>query len=124
MHTVAIVDDARPTLDTTREYLESASFTVSLFDDPEGVEEGISRLKPDLVLLDTTLSKRNGYAVLRSLKAQEATKDLPVVLMSMPAEIFNIEWGLQQGAAGFITKPFSRQSLLGQIARHLAPSAR
>lgn len=123
MHTVAVVDDARSALDTTRQYLESAAFTVSVFDDPEDVEESISRLNPDLILLDTEMPKRNGYAVLRGLKRREATKNLPVVLMSLPAEVFNVEWGLQQGAAGFITKPFSRQTLLGQIARYIKPEA-
>lgn len=122
MQTVAVVDDANSALNTTREYLESASFSVSLFDDPEGVEEEISRLGPDLVLLGVTLPKRNGYAILRSLKRHTATRHLPVVLMSQPSDIFNVEWGLQQGAAGYITKPFSRQGLLTQVARFLHPA--
>jgi twitching motility two-component system response regulator PilH len=64
-----------------------------------------------LVLLDVVMPGRNGYEVLRGLRRNEKTKNLPVLVISSKGEPTDIEWGKRQGANGYLTKPYTPDSL-------------
>ena len=119
MAKIAIIDDAAADLKMMESILKSASHTVTAHNDPTGVENSIGADKPDLVMLDIVMPQRNGYEVLRALKRNPATKDVPVILVSSKAEDTDVRWGLRQGAAAYITKPYTPEGVLTTVREHL-----
>jgi CheY-like chemotaxis protein len=85
------------------------------------VQDGISACEqaeanpPALVLLDLVLPRRDGYAVLLHLRSREATRTVPVVLMSGESEGEQAEVARTLGAQAFIPKPFTRSDLISTV---------
>jgi DNA-binding response OmpR family regulator len=71
--------------------------------------------KPDLVLLDIMMPQMDGWEVLKLLRVDEETADIPVAMLSARTEAKDRVQGLQEGAIDYICKPFSLQELLGKI---------
>jgi len=79
----------------------------------------IRRRKPDLVLTDVMMPRLDGYGLLRELRSDPETRDLPVILLSARAgEDARIE-GLDAGADDYLTKPFSARELVARINANL-----
>lgn len=70
---------------------------------------------PDLVLLDVMMPGMDGYEVCRRLKANEATRDIPVVFVSGMSEQAEQEKGFESGAIAFLQKPVNAQAVLGKV---------
>ncbi|WP_027892880.1 response regulator [Calidithermus chliarophilus] len=104
------VDDSLADLKLIESILAS-DHRVVLVQGSENVEARIEAEKPDLVLLDVVMPGRNGYEVLRGLRRNENTKNLPVLVISSKGEPTDIEWGKRQGANGYLTKPYTPDSL-------------
>jgi DNA-binding response OmpR family regulator len=71
--------------------------------------------KPDLVLLDIMMPQMDGWEVLKLLRVDEETANIPVAMLSARTEAKDRVQGLQEGAIDYICKPFSLQELLGKI---------
>jgi len=117
MARIVIVDDSPADLKMMESILVSGDHTVTALNDPTLAEEKIVSEKPDLVMLDVVMPVRNGYEVLRGIKRNPATKDIPVVLVSSKSAETDIRWGLRQGAAEYVTKPFTREQVLTAVAK-------
>lgn len=117
MAKIAVVDDAPEVLKMISGILEPAGHEVIAMADGEGLEERVAHDRLHLVLLDVVLPGRNGYQILRSLKKNEATRRVPVVLVSSKTEPTDVEWGKMQGADDYLTKPFSAEDLLQRVRR-------
>jgi len=76
--------------------------------------------KPDLILMDLIMPKMDGYAACSQIKADEATKGIPVVILTAVGHEFNKKFATEMGAEGYITKPFNIQDLLDVITPLLA----
>ena len=76
--------------------------------------------KPDLVLLDIMMPVMDGFQVLRKLKSQEKTKNIPVIMLTAKSQEKDIVTGLEDGATDYITKPFSFAELIARVNRTLA----
>lgn len=70
---------------------------------------------PDLVLLDIMMPQMDGWEVLKLLRVDEATSQVPVAMLSARTEARDRVQGLQEGAIDYICKPFSLSELLGKI---------
>jgi two-component system, OmpR family, alkaline phosphatase synthesis response regulator PhoP len=71
--------------------------------------------KPDLIVLDIMMPKLDGYETCKMLKAEEATKDIPVILLSAKGRNVDQKIGFEVGADDYITKPFSPRKLVERI---------
>jgi len=71
--------------------------------------------KPDLILLDIMMPKMSGYEVCKKLKADPATKDIPVIMITALHETGDIERAVEVGTNDFITKPVNRLDLLARV---------
>ena len=71
--------------------------------------------QPDLILLDVRMPKRNGYEACSVLKAQEATRGIPVVFLSARGQETEIKQGLELGAEEYILKPFAPDELYQRV---------
>ncbi|TEU17521.1 MAG: response regulator [Dehalococcoidia bacterium] len=76
--------------------------------------------KPDLILMDLIMPKMDGYAACSQIKADEATKGIPVVILTAVGNELNKKFATEMGAEGYITKPFNIQELIDVITPLLA----
>ena len=92
--------------------LKSAGFRVSrAFDGEEGLKQALN-IKPDLILLDLMLPKKNGFEVLEELKKSPTTKDIVVIIITALDQDEEIKKGLKLGADDYFVKS---QHALGEI---------
>jgi CheY-like chemotaxis protein len=81
--------------------------------------EHIRAHAPDLVLLDIMMPRIDGYEVARALRADPATADLPIIMLSAKAQEEDIRKGVEVGVDEYITKPFSPEHLVHVVADYL-----
>jgi len=91
-------------------------FSVALHD-PRRVEDTITAERPSLILLDVVMPERNGFQVCRELKENVKFNAIPVILVTSKDTASDRYWGQQQGADGYVTKPFTRDELLRAVRR-------
>lgn len=77
--------------------------------------------QPSLILMDLMMPKMDGYATCLRIKDDQATKGIPVIMLTGVGHELNRKFAEEMGADGYITKPFTRESLLEEI-RRLMPS--
>ncbi|MFA5113626.1 MAG: response regulator [Candidatus Margulisiibacteriota bacterium] len=116
---VLIVEDYPATSKMIAEILEMEGYqAVIAADGLLGVEKALSE-KPDLILLDIMLPGIDGLEVCSRLRANEQTKDIPVIMVSVKASDEDVKTGLGKGANGYISKPFDPFKLLEVVKKHL-----
>jgi adenylate cyclase len=111
---ILVVDDMPANVRLLEAVLEPAGFSVSSASSgPEALELVASEL-PDLVLLDVQMAGMNGYEVCRRIRENDATKLIPVVMVTSHDTEARID-GIRAGADDFVTKPFDHQELLLRV---------
>jgi len=117
---ILIVDDVPANIDVLSEILRP-TYQVKV------VTSGIMALKiamksdpPDLILLDVMMPGMDGYEVCRRLKANAATRNIPVIFVTAMDEVTDEEKGFQLGAVDYITKPVSPSIVQARVKTHLA----
>lgn len=104
MAKILIIEDDLSLQKTLAEYLGSENFEVrSASDGESGLAMALSE-KPDLILLDIILPKKDGHEVLQAVKADEKTKNIPVVLLTNLDGISDVEKALELGATTYLVK--------------------
>jgi DNA-binding response OmpR family regulator len=104
MKKILIIEDDLILQKTLAEYLTSEGFDVEKASDGEsGLEMSLSK-KPDLILLDIILPKKDGHEVLKAVKENEKTKHIPVVLLTNLDGISDVEKALELGATTYLVK--------------------
>ncbi len=112
---VLAVDDNATDLKNMEQILSGAGYVViTAKSGKEAVEKAKSE-RPDAVLLDVIMPEMNGFQVCRAITTDAATKDIPVILVSSKGEKTDKVWGAEQGARGYITKPFTSEQLLSEL---------
>src|SRR3990172_2094319 len=113
METILIIEDEKNMVTGLRFNLEAAGYTVlAAYDGQEGYTLALKQ-KPDLVILDLMLPKRNGYDVCRNLKQE--LPQLPIVMLTARSQESDVVLGLELGADDYVTKPFSVLELMARI---------
>ncbi len=122
--TILVVDDSPTDVALLLAALRPKGFRLLSAADGDEALETARREHPDLVLLDVILPGMNGFQVCRQLKAEAATRDIKIVLVTSKTQPSDRFWGLKQGADEYLTKPFTPEQLLGAVERHLVPAER
>ncbi|RPH60686.1 MAG: sigma-54-dependent Fis family transcriptional regulator, partial [Burkholderiales bacterium] len=118
--TVLVVDDEPFNVDLLEQELGAAGYrTVSASTGEEAVALA-TRVQPDLILLDVTLAGIDGYETCSRLKADEATRAIPVIFLTAHHETFEKLRGFRMGAVDYVTKPFEPEELLARVGTHIA----
>lgn len=102
--TILVVEDEQGMRDALKETLEESGYTTVLAEDGEMGMEMARQHKPDLVLLDIILPKKDGFEVLRELKQDEKLKETPVILTTNLSEPSDIQKALDLGATTYLVK--------------------
>jgi DNA-binding response OmpR family regulator len=104
MMKILIIEDDQILQDSLGSYLAAEGFEVKCAGDGEtGVQMALSE-KPDLILLDIVLPKKDGYAVLTEIRASAETKNVPIVLLTNLGSISDVEKALELGATTYLVK--------------------
>jgi twitching motility two-component system response regulator PilH len=114
---VLIVDDSPAEVRLMQNLLEKEGYWPVGLNDPKRVEETIVIERPNVILLDIVMPDRNGYQVCRDLKGSAEFNSIPVILVTSKDTASDKYWGQQQGADGYVTKPFTREELLRAVRR-------
>ena len=112
---VLIVEDEAPIRQMIAFNLTRAGFDVEEAEDCASARTRIADGRPDLVLVDWMLPDASGLELTRSLRRDEASRDLPIIMLTARAEERDKVTGLEGGADDYITKPFSARELLARI---------
>ncbi|MBX3148190.1 MAG: Flp pilus assembly complex ATPase component TadA [Gemmatimonadales bacterium] len=119
---VLLVDDEDQLRRVMRDLLERQGYTVlEARDGAEALAE-IDRTNPDLMLLDLNLPGVDGYTVLSQVRSREATRNLPIVVLTAKGDEDNEVRVLELGADDFLTKPFRARALAARLQTALARS--
>ena len=114
---VLIVDDSPAQVKILHGLLEREGYSPIDLHDPRRVEETIANERPKLILLDVVMPERNGFQVCRELKRNSEFSAIPVILVTSKDTASDRYWGEQQGADGYITKPFTPDELMRAVKR-------
>jgi len=120
MARILIVDDSPSQLLGIQRIVEKLGHQIlTATDGAAGVETAKTEL-PDLVLMDVVMPNLNGFQATRTLARDEATRHIPVILVTTKDQDTDRMWGMRQGAKAYITKPFSEDELSEVLERVFA----
>jgi len=117
---VLVVDDDPDIVETVGMMLEGKGYEVGkAYDGIEG-EEAIKKRRPDLLVLDVMMPRKNGYVLCAELKHNKNTRDIPVILLTavgeaVPTTTYSHANGMATEAEDYIPKPVDSQTLLKSI---------
>ena len=114
---VLIVDDSPAQVKFIQGLLEPEGYAPVGLNDPKRVEVFLASDRPSVILLDVVMPERNGFQVCRELKGNAEFNAIPVILVTSKDTPSDKYWGEQQGADGYVTKPFTREDLLRAVRR-------
>ncbi len=118
--TILLVDDTPANLDTLYSYFESLGFEIMMAQNGPTALKRVAYFKPDIILLDVLMPGMDGFETCRRLKANEATKYIPIIFMTALNDTVHKLQGFEVGAADYITKPFQIEEVLARVQTHLA----
>ena len=113
--TVLIVDDEAPIREMIAVALEMADYHVLEADNAQDAHAMVIDHQPDLLLLDWMMPGTSGIELARRLKREEATAEIPIIMLTAKGEEDNKIQGLEAGADDYITKPFSPRELVARL---------
>jgi PAS domain S-box-containing protein len=116
---ILIVDDNPANLDLLSGILSEEGYKVRLIPDGQLALMSVQSTRPDLILLDILMPEMDGYQVCEKLKADERTKDIPVIFVSTVHEVFDKVKAFSLGGVDYITKPFEAKEVLARIETQL-----
>ncbi|HEX5364183.1 MAG TPA: response regulator, partial [Gallionella sp.] len=116
---ILAVDDTPESLRLLTDILKAEGYEVRAAISGELALHAAALNPPELILLDIRMPGMNGYEVCRSLKAQPATRDVPVIFVSAASETSEKVEGFAVGGVDFVTKPYQRDELLARVRTHL-----
>lgn len=101
---ILIIEDDLTLRNVLAEFLEAEDFLVSVASDGEEGIALISDINPDVVLLDIILPKKDGFEILKEIKNNKETLDIPVILLTNLGSLDDIEKALLLGATTYLVK--------------------
>jgi DNA-binding NtrC family response regulator len=116
---ILIIDDTPANIDLLTAALEPRGFEILA---APGGETGLKiavKARPHLILLDVVMPGRDGFAICRELKAEDATREIPVLFITAKQDTASVVNGFRVGAVDYIVKPFEADEVVGRVETHL-----
>ena len=120
-HSVLVVDDEPHILHSLEFLMKHENYEVRVARDGEAALTAIEEKRPDLILLDVMMPKRDGYSVCQTIRANPEWEGIRVIMLTAKGRDIEREKGLALGADDYITKPFSTRDLLKLVRHYLKP---
>jgi len=117
-NTILIVDDTPENIDILVELLEDFDKQIAISGE-DALETAFEGDPPDLILLDIMMPEMDGYEVCRRLRANEKTRDVPVIFLTAKTQKDDIVKGFEAGGQDYLTKPFDARELMVRVKTQL-----
>lgn len=114
---VLIAEDEPNIVESLTFLLRRAGYDVASVLDGEAALVSLRARAPDLMILDLMLPRRNGFEVLKAIKADPALRSIPVLVLTAKGQPQDRKLALEIGVEAFITKPFSNQKIVEEVRR-------
>ncbi len=124
VRTVLVADDDEDILELVSFRLERAGYEVVTARDGAAALAAAQEQRPDLAVLDVMMPGLNGYEVTQRLRADDATRDIPVILLTARVQEADVNRGFEAGADDYLRKPFSPQELRARVQAIIARRSR
>lgn len=112
---VLLIEDEPNITEAIRFILTRAGLRVACHDQGHDALEVVGRERPDALILDAMLPGRNGYDILRELRAAPETRELPVLMLTARGQGRDRDLAQSAGASGFMAKPFANAEVLASV---------
>lgn len=116
-----LIEDEPNIIEAIRFILSRDGWRVSTHETGADATEVIVRTAPDIVILDVMLPGRSGYEILDDLRADAATRELPVLMLTAKGQERDRRLAERAGASRFMTKPFSNSEVLAAMREMVGP---
>jgi PAS domain S-box-containing protein len=116
---ILVIDDTPENLALLSQILKDKGYKVRSVTKPSTGLRGAKAAPPDLILLDVKMPEMNGYEVCQHLKADETTRDIPVIFISALGDVLDKVKAFEVGGVDYITKPLQVEEVLARIETHL-----
>ncbi|HEV8322853.1 MAG TPA: response regulator [Myxococcota bacterium] len=120
MARILIADDSNTQVQYLRQILTPLGHEILVASDGEDAEAKCLEQRPDLVILDIVMPKRNGFQVTRAIRQHPGMQSLPILVVTSMSRDSDRYWGLKQGANAYLNKPFDPQVLVSTVQKLLA----
>jgi twitching motility two-component system response regulator PilH len=117
MTRVLIVDDSFTEVHHLSNMLDKHGYSVMTSSTAQEGLDIAKRERPDVVLMDVVMPGMNGFQATRELAKDQATQNIPVIIITIKDQDSDKVWGSRQGAKAYLTKPVSERQLLHTIGR-------
>ncbi len=117
---IACIDDSPIILAEIERFLDSNRYEVTTVNDPIQASAVIFRIKPDIILLDITMPRVNGYRLCSLLRSSAMFDETPIIMVTGNTGLIDKARARLAGATDYFTKPFTQPELLNLIERHLS----
>jgi two-component system alkaline phosphatase synthesis response regulator PhoP/two-component system response regulator VicR len=114
---ILAVDDERHIVRLVQINLQKAGYDVTTAGNGREALEAVAASRPDLIVMDVMMPEMDGFAALQKLKEDEASKNIPVIMLTAKAQDADVFKGWQSGADLYLTKPFNPAELLTFVKR-------
>ena len=112
---ILLVDDSETVLLIEQMILKKEPYQlITAKNGREGVEKALET-RPDLILMDVVMPEMNGFEAVRCLRQRDATRSVPIVMVTTKAEAESMEAGYESGCSDYITKPIDSTELLTKV---------
>ena len=112
---VLLIEDEPNIIEAISFILSRDGWTVHTHEDGETAMDKVRATPPDMIILDVMLPGRSGFDILRDLRADEATKALPVMMLTARGQTKDRDLAVRLGADHFMTKPFSNTEVRDHV---------
>ena len=117
--TILIVDDTAANLQILTSIVTSEGYNILLAQTGEEAIRIANEYHPDIILLDVMMPQMDGFAVCRELKANPATRPIPVIFVTARTDVEAVEKGFDVGGDDYVNKPFNDRVLLARLKNHV-----
>ncbi|HEY9698388.1 MAG TPA: response regulator [Trichocoleus sp.] len=118
-YTILVVDDNPTNIQVLFDVLNESGYEVAVAKSGESALDRLQNHLPDLILLDVMMPGIDGFEACRRIKANEQTRDIPIIFMTALSDTLDKVKGLSLGAVDYITKPIQHEEVLARIQVHL-----
>lgn len=116
---ILIAEDEPSILESLDFILRRAGWSIDSVTDGDAVLERVRRNRPRVLVLDVMLPSRSGFDVLKQLRADSETRDLPVLILTAKGQQQDRRIAEELGADGFVTKPYSNAEVVDAVRQLL-----
>jgi len=116
---ILLVDDSNTILMMEKFILRNGPYELLTATNGEDGVRKASEHQPDLILLDVIMPKMGGFEACRLIRAADATKEIPIIMVTTRGEAANVEAGWANGCTDYVTKPINAIELLAKVRNFL-----